>query len=200
MFSVPAPVTGPESRERWVVRHYHRGGAMAPTLGDRYLSWGRDRPLHELRASQASRLRGIPTPAIVAGALYPHGLFYRADLITEEIPDAADLAAILFTDARNDVAPAEALSVVSRLIRTMAEAGLRHQDLHAKNVVLTGEAGDLEAHLVDLDRCNPLRHRGRSATMRTRLKRSLRKLEAKTGRPLPPDAWRALSDGMGATP
>jgi hypothetical protein len=35
---VDAPVPGPAGAARWVVRHYRRGGAAAPLLGDRY--WG----------------------------------------------------------------------------------------------------------------------------------------------------------------
>jgi 3-deoxy-D-manno-octulosonic acid kinase len=36
VFLVPSPLHD----GRWVVRHYHRGGAVAPLLGDRYLRLG----------------------------------------------------------------------------------------------------------------------------------------------------------------
>jgi hypothetical protein len=79
-----------------VVRHYQRGGAVGPILGDRYLSLGRYRPLCETVASLEARERGISTPAVVAGIVYPAGIFYRADLVTEEIPNAVAVAGPLW--------------------------------------------------------------------------------------------------------
>src|SRR5690606_17837678 len=36
VFAAPAP--GPDGRARWALRHYRRGGLVAPLLGDRYLA------------------------------------------------------------------------------------------------------------------------------------------------------------------
>jgi len=96
VLSLPAPAAGPDGRARWAVRHYLRGGAVASWLGDRYLAAGPPRPLWELRASVAARIRGVRTPAVVAGAVYRSGALYRADLVTELVPDAVDLAGALF--------------------------------------------------------------------------------------------------------
>lgn len=94
--AAPAPMRGPDDRDRWAVRHYRRGGAIARALGDRYLAVGRVRPVAEAAASAAARARGVPTPAVVAAAWYPGGLFYRADIATELVPDASSLAEVLF--------------------------------------------------------------------------------------------------------
>src|SRR5690606_9732594 len=72
---VPAPTRGPDSRERWAVRRYVRGGA-ARALGDRYAALGTPRPLRELRASVGARARGVPTPAVVAGTVLRSGALY----------------------------------------------------------------------------------------------------------------------------
>lgn len=188
VWDVPAPVSGPDGRERWAVRHYRRGGAMAPLLGDRYPAVGPSRPLRELRASEAARARGIPTPAVMAGAVYPAGAFERADLVTELVPGGTDLRAALFDSgvdgaaARDGPDPEAALEATGRLIRLLERRGVYHPDLNAANVLLTSADGT-EAWLLDLDRCQ-VRDEGAPAPMgpmRSRLRRSLGKLARAAG-------------------
>jgi len=198
VFSVPAVAAGPEGAERWVVRHYYRGGAVARYLDDRYLAVGDPRPVRETNAVSEARERGIPTPSVVAGAVYPSGLFYRADLVTEEIPLAADLATVLFHHPDPPVDAETALTAAGVLVRRLERAGVFHPDLNAKNIVLQPGAEGATAHLVDLDRCCP-RVVGVPAPaypMRRRLERSLRKFESQAGRLLPPGAWTALHRGF----
>jgi hypothetical protein len=72
--ALPAPDGG-----RWVVRPYLRGGVLAaPLLGDRHLRVGTARPVAEASASAEVSERGIRTPRVVAGAVYPSGAFCRA--------------------------------------------------------------------------------------------------------------------------
>ncbi|MDP2958931.1 MAG: lipopolysaccharide kinase InaA family protein [Longimicrobiales bacterium] len=198
VFSVPAPL-GARPATRWVFRHYHRGGAVARWLGDRYLALGRHRPLQEARASVEVGRRGIPTPTVVAGAVYREGLFYRADLVTEEIPGAADLAAVLFAGVAPGLDAEAALMAAGALVRRLEAAGVFHPDLNAKNIVLQPDPTGVRAHLVDLDRCT-LRPEGARTpvhAMRRRLERSLRKCSGHAGRPLPESAWSALRSGFG---
>jgi len=196
IWAVPAPAPGPTGTGGWVVRHYHRGGVMARFLHDRYARAGGSRPLAELRASLETSRRRIATPAVVAGAVYPAGAFYRADLVTEEIPGGVDLAGVLFGGRGAALPPPDALAAAGTLVRSLAEAGVRHRDLNAGNIVLQAGAAGLRAWVVDLDGCVV----GRASTaaagaMRRRLERSLRKLGARTGRPLETDAWDALRAG-----
>jgi len=208
VWDVPAPVPGPEGRTRWAVRHFRRGGMMEPLLEDRYLT-GMDapRPLAELCASAQVRARGLPTPAVVAGAVYPAGVFYRGDLVTELIPGGTDLRELLF--AGGDPRAEAALEETGRLVRRMERAGVYHPDLNAANLLVTAvaaganvEASDLTVHLLDLDRCQT-RDGGAPAPrgpMRERLERSLRKLGAASGRPLSDAGWAALHRGLEADP
>jgi len=199
VFSVEAPLVGPDGRARWVVRHYHRGGAIARVLEDRYLAVGPTRPVSEANASLEIRRRGVHTPAVVAGVVYPAGLFYRADLATEEIPDATDLAGILFDDVASLEDRTRALRLATGLIRLLEREGIYHPDLNAKNIVISGGGESAQAHLVDLDRCR-VRAAGvpaPSLPMRRRLVRSLRKLERMSGRLLGADVWDAFSEGFG---
>lgn len=202
VFSVPAPCPGPDLRSRWVVRHFRRGGAVAGLLGDRYLAVGTPRPEREARASVEARARGIPTPAVVAGVVYPAWPYYRADLVTEQLPGAADLAEVLFYPSDGRVPREEALVAAGRLVRALERAGVFHPDLNAKNVLITAEGDDVTAHLVDLDRCH-VRPRGITAPaypMRRRLARSLRKFEARTIRHLTAAEWGALARGWEQKP
>jgi 3-deoxy-D-manno-octulosonic acid kinase len=194
---------------------------MAPLLGDRYVSGLEGpRPLLELRASAAVRARGVPTPAVVAGAVYPAGLFYRADLVTELVPGGTDLRTVLFGDGGRSGAPGggtrdgagdgddpaaggpsreEALEAAGRLVRRMEQAGVEHPDLNAGNILLTGEDELTRAHLLDLDRCRVLAP-GESAQvgpMRQRLLRSLWKLQRGSGAPLSHDELASLGQGFG---
>jgi hypothetical protein len=164
VFSVDAPAPGPEGKKRWVVRHYHRGGAVGPILGDRYLSLGRFRPLCETVASLEARERGIPTPAVVAGIIYPAGIFYRADLVTEEIPASVDLSQVLFGATPSDIV-----------------------------LTSTDEGVDAYLVDLDRCCARPRGVPAPAFPMRRRLARSLRKFEASTGSTLSPSAWIALS-------
>jgi 3-deoxy-D-manno-octulosonic acid kinase len=209
---VPAPVSGPDVRTRWVLRRFRRGGIVAPALGDRYLRAGEARPVTELRASVAARARGVRTPAIVAGAMYPAGPFYRADLVTELVPEARTLADSLFGDApggdeasegseasRDDppVDSRAALRAAGRLVRSLEDARVLHADLNAGNILLRSVRGDLEPWVLDLDRCRVLSRDGPApgAAMRGRLERSLRKLGNSHRRPLGSAEWEALRTG-----
>jgi 3-deoxy-D-manno-octulosonic acid kinase len=198
VYSVPAPVPGPDQRARWAVRHYYRGGFVARWLHDRYLAVGEPRPFLEALASDTARARGIPTPAVVAGAVYPSGAFYRADVVTELVPEAADLADVLFGDNRLALPAEDALTAAGRLVRMLERAGVLHPDLNAKNIVLHTHPEGPTDHLVDLDRCCA-RSAGVPAPafpMRRRLERSLRKFEGRVGRYLPHGAWTALHKGF----
>lgn len=174
--SVPAPRPGPDGRARWAVRHYRRGGAVARHLGDRYLRFGWPRPFREIVASTTARLRGVRTPAAVAGAVYPAGLYYRCDLVTEVVPDAVTLADTVRDRSAPGGFPAAA-RVAGALVRELAQAGVHHVDMNAHNVLFEGGAPGL-CWVVDLDRARVLDHPSTSAEgdMLARLTRSIMKI------------------------
>ncbi len=198
----------------WVVRHYRRGGLVAPLLNDAYLRLGAPRPLRELHASEQARARGIDTPRVVAVAIAPRGPFYRADIATQYIEDAIDLATITFgNDAALSGTPAPALArrspfpsarsqsilveawaAAGALVRRTAHAGVLHADLNLKNILIAGAASSPSAWLIDLDRC-----RIRSAAsdrdlgrMLERIHRSREKLERSNGSQVPESALEAF--------
>jgi 3-deoxy-D-manno-octulosonic acid kinase len=130
--------------------------------------------------------------------VHPAGALYRADLVTEEIPGAVDLAEVLFGEGGAAVAPLPALTAAGALVRQLAEAGVRHADLNAKNLVLQPMGVGVGAWVVDLDGCGFTSGQDPAAgdAMRRRLERSLRKLGAASGRPMDRDGWAALGAGF----
>lgn len=179
----------------WVVRHQRRGGTVARWLGDRYLRLGPLRPIRELQASIEVRRRGIGTPRVVAVAIYPAGPFYRADVASERVPEAVDLVHVLFESDQTGEDRVIACEAAGSLLRRLAERGIRHPDLNAKNILLEWAERPPRAHVLDLDGSRFVApssswHRAR---MRNRLARSLRKWEAKSGRALAAREWEALA-------
>jgi len=174
------PAAGPG---RWVVRPYRRGGSvMGPLLGDRHLRVGQPRPLAEARASAEVLVRGIPTPRVLAGAVYPAGAFYRADLVTEYIADSETLAgAVVEARAGGPRERSSALVAAGQLLARMALAGVEHPDMNARNVLLLRREGRLIAMLLDLDRCR-VRGAGRGTSSERMLRRLEHSLERIAGR------------------
>lgn len=152
----PAPLPGARGRGgaglvtfgdlQAVVRPYRRGGALAPLLGDRYA--GPDRVQRELELHCALRAEGVPvvTP-LAAVARKRH--FWRLRLFTELEPAAVPLPAFC---AAHPELRRHAVAAAAVTVRLAFQAGLRHPDLHAENVLLAQRGDNVRAVLIDLDR------------------------------------------------
>ena len=194
VYVVESPFRGRERGSRLVVRHYHRGGRIASLLRDRYLRVGMTRPESEARVSAEARRRGVRTPEVIAAAWYSAGLFYRGDLVTEMVPGSRTLASLLFAPERSPHS-SDALAKAGRLARDLAAKGILHADLNAMNVLINRQAGEITAHVIDLDRAR-LVDPGPGRAMVERLERSLAKFGKASARPLTVADWEALRDGM----
>jgi 3-deoxy-D-manno-octulosonic acid kinase len=156
---------------QYVLRHYRRGGMVARFNADRFLwtSEMRSRPVLEITLNLKLHAAGLPVPRPVAARYEREGLVYRADLITEYLPDTRSLAASL---AEGEVG-LQTWAAIGRCIRRFHDHGLCHADLNAHNILLRGE----EVMLVDFDRCTRRSpDLWRDANL-ARLRRSLDKLE-----------------------
>lgn len=168
-----------DGERRWALRRYLRGGWAARISRDRYLYLGeeRTRPFREFRLLMRLRQLGLPVPAPVAAG-YRRGAFtYAAELLTERLPSAMPLSALL----RAGLADPARWRAIGACLRRFHDAGARHADLNAHNILL-GESG--QVWLLDFDRgrlCAPGAWRERALT---RLERSLAKLAGADG------AWR----------
>lgn len=139
-----APLGG----EKAVVRHNRHGGLLAPLTGDLFVNPTRA-PL-ELELSIELSSRGVPTPAVLAIAVYPAvAIWRRSDVATREVPRGYDLGHALASPDR--AVRSAALESTAELIRVLRTARARHEDLNVKNVLLS-DATPAKAWLLDVDR------------------------------------------------
>jgi 3-deoxy-D-manno-octulosonic acid kinase len=160
--------------ERWVLRHYRRGGLIARISRDRYLWLGaaRTRSFAEWRLLAELRRRDLPVPAPVAARYVRGALTYRADLITEYLPNCRTLADAI-TGAQ---LLREQWAGIGRTIARFHREGVHHADLNAHNILLGSTAPDV--YLLDFDR-GRIRARGAwEQDVLARLRRSLEKVRA----------------------
>jgi 3-deoxy-D-manno-octulosonic acid kinase len=179
-----------DDERRWVLRHYRRGGAIARVLDDRYLYTGaeRTRGFREWRLLRELAALGLPVPRPVAARYRRDGPFYRADLLTVELPSRTTLAQALA------LAPLPMLrwSDIGRGIGRFHAHGVRHADLNAHNIVLGVASG---IHLLDFDRGRIVARGAWEDAVLARLERSLVKVtqELPAGR-YGPKQWQWLLD------
>lgn len=133
------------------VRHYRRGGWMAPVLGDRYFD-AVPRPFAELAASERLRSAGVETPRVLAAVVTDARPGHRADLATEWLEGGHDLAALLRPGAYPPDTRAAALEAAGRAIGRAHAAGLDHADLNLANLFVRHGTDGWTAALLDLDR------------------------------------------------
>ncbi|WP_144211678.1 3-deoxy-D-manno-octulosonic acid kinase [Shewanella donghaensis] len=134
------------SQQRWVLRHYWRGGLIEKFSRDAYVFTGmaRTRAVAELALLEKLYDEGLPVPRPIAANVERFGIWYRADLIIELIDGAKDLVAYLSKVAMND----QQWQQLGAVIATFHNRGVYHADLNAKNILLATE----QFYLIDFDR------------------------------------------------
>lgn len=133
-----------------ILRPYQRGGLVSRFNQTRYLGL-RPRPFRELRASEALRAAGVPTPDVLAAAvLWDAPGCYRGAVATREVPGAINLWHYLQMAASADRGPA--CVAAAAVTRQMHEAGAIHPDLNLQNYLVRRTAAGLDAAVIDLDR------------------------------------------------
>ncbi len=131
-----------------VLRHFHRGGLVGRVNRDLYLRVpaAKSRSMREFDLLREMHGEGLPVPIPVAARYVPVGPFYRADIITQRIPNAAPL---------QDVLGERALSVqiwraIGAQIRTLHDHGVFHSDLNCRNILIDGQD---RVWFIDFDKC-----------------------------------------------
>ncbi|MGD9843247.1 MAG: 3-deoxy-D-manno-octulosonic acid kinase [Steroidobacteraceae bacterium] len=177
-----------DSECHWVLRHYRRGGLIGKLIADRYLWWGAEatRAFCEWRLLASLHAQGLPVPKPVAARYVRSGVSYRADLITEVIPQARTLAELLSAAPLNK----QGWQQLGEIIARFHAVGVRHADLNAHNIVF-----DANQHifLLDFDRgriCSV--DPGWINHVLQRLLRSLNKLQAQRALHFQPSDWQHL--------
>jgi hypothetical protein len=177
-YAVPLP----DGATRVVVRRSRHGGWLAPITGELFLT--PTRAPHELEVSLRLAREGVATPEVLAYSTYQVApLLRRADVVTREVSDAADLPTTLQREP-DPAAVRDVVRVIARLLARMGAVGARHPDLNVRNVLISRDVnGNREAWLLDVDRVwfdVPRHPRVREANLR-RFTRSVRKLRRREG-------------------
>jgi len=176
--------------DRWVLRHYRRGGVAAKLSEDRYLWTGADRTrsFREWRLLADMRQAGLPVPVPIAARYERRGLLYRADLITEEIVGAQPLSKIIANEALNG-----GWQRVGATIARFHRQGIRHADLNAHNILIASDA----VYLLDFDRGDRVARGPWEQRVLARLLRSLNKLKGQNpALRFSAADWQALLEGV----
>lgn len=132
-----------------VVRRNRHGGLLHGLTGEYFFA--PTRAPFELATSLRLAAAGIPTPEVIAYAVYPAaGIFARSDVMTRRLPEGDDVPAVWkpASNAERD----SMLVAVARLLRALADAGAWHADLNLKNIYIAGTGPELTAYLLDVDR------------------------------------------------
>lgn len=175
-----------------VLREYRRGGMVRHMVHASYLWTGLEstRAFREFRLLAELHSEGLPVPAPLATRVVRTALWYRAELLTEWLPGARSLVALLSLGEFDEATWAR----IGATLRRLHDAGVDHADLNAHNILMDGEG---RVFMVDLDRGRRRRAGGRwQRANLARLRHSLEKVHA-TGRALyyTRRGWRALLSG-----
>lgn len=172
-----------------VVRRNRHGGLLRYLTGEQFLPPTRA-PL-ELANSVKLASAGVPTPEVLAYALYPAlGPFVRCDVMTRRLPAGCDLPEAW--GAADEARRAALLEAVAELLRKLAACSAWHPDLNLKNIYLS-QAPVPTAYLLDVDRvlfCPGQEVAGRNFD---RLARSARKWRDRWGLQFDEDALARLA-------
>jgi hypothetical protein len=172
-----------------VVRRNRHGGLLRYLTGEQFLPPTRA-PL-ELANSVKLASAGIPTPEVIAYALYPAvGPFVRCDVMTRRLPAGCDLPEAWET--ADGVRREGMLEAVAALLRQLAGCDAWHPDLNLKNIYLS-QSPVPTAYLLDVDRV--LFCPGQEVARRNfdRLARSARKWRERWGLQFDEDALARLA-------
>ncbi len=174
-----------------VVRRNRHGGLLHGLTGEYFLAPTRA-PL-ELTTSLRLAVAGIPTPEVIAYAIYPAaGIFARSDVMTRRLPEGDDLPAVWGKAGKAERDPV--LIAVARLLSALASAGAWHADLNLKNIYIAGNGVDLTAYLLDVDRVTFPGGGDVAARNFKRLARSARKWRERWGLDFDEDSLARLAD------
>ena len=156
-----------------IVRHYYRGGFPARLSKDRFVfsGWQSSRPCREIHLLQDMCAEGLPVPRPIAARCLLHGMFYSADIITQEITHAQTLTACLMQKSLDE----NLWGKVGATIKRFHRHGFEHVDLNANNILLDKSE---DVYLIDFDRCQRRTYENKWALAGIdRLQRSLQKIQ-----------------------
>lgn len=157
-------------QQRWVLRHYYRGGLIGKLNKDRFLKVPvpQSRAMAEFQLLQQMHQLGLPVPRPVAALFTTRKISYRADILLELVDGSLDLSKLL----RQQALSPEQWQQIGAMIRSFHDAQIYHSDLNCHNILLD-PAGKF--WLIDFDKCAQQTGDDWKAQTLARLQRSLNK-------------------------
>ena len=130
------------------LRHYRRGGLFGKLVKDQYWfsGWDKTRSAEEFQLLLTLIKAGVNVPRPIAARAVKVGRTYRADLLSERIPNARDLVSIL----QERTLSKEMYKKIGHEIAKMHNAGVNHTDLNIHNILLDDKD---KVWIIDFDKC-----------------------------------------------
>ncbi|MCW8994320.1 MAG: 3-deoxy-D-manno-octulosonic acid kinase [Psychromonas sp.] len=130
------------------LRHYCRGGLFGKIISDHYLflGWNKTRSLQEFKLLEQLSQEGVNVPRPIAARVIKKTFTYQADLLSEKIPDAQDLVAILQKQSLADTIYRK----IGLEIQKMHNIQVNHSDLNIHNILIDKNN---RVWIIDFDKC-----------------------------------------------
>ena len=172
------------------LRHYRRGGLFGKLVNDQYCfqGWEKTRSYQEFLLLTTLRSAGVNVPRPIAARAVKIGLTYRADLLSEKIPNAHDLVDIL----QNKSLTEQNYHNIGQQIRKMHDASVNHTDLNIHNILLDDTSN---VWIIDFDKCTVQSGEAWKSSNLDRLKRSFFKEQRKRNIHWNEKEWQLLIAG-----
>lgn len=130
------------------LRHYRRGGLFGKIVKDHYIftGWGKTRSYQEFQLLNTLIEAGVNAPKPIAARAIKRTFCYQADLLSEKIPNARDLVAILQEKSLSK----EMYQKIGNQIRKMHATQVNHTDLNIHNILIDDND---KVWIIDFDKC-----------------------------------------------
>ncbi|MCL4117274.1 UNVERIFIED_CONTAM: hypothetical protein GTU68_006042 [Idotea baltica] len=131
------------------LRHYRRGGLFGKLVEDHYIftGWEKTRSYQEFQLLNTLIEAGVNVPKPIAAKAVKRTFCYQADLLSEKIPNARDLVAILQERPLSQ----DMYQKIGREIRKMHAAQVNHTDLNIHNILIDDKEN---VWIIDFDKCH----------------------------------------------
>lgn len=177
---------------KWVLRHYLRGGLYAKINRDSYFWTGlnKTRAVKEFTLLNKLQQLNLPSPKPIAVLVVKKGLYYKNDLIMENIMHDQTFAQAIIDSTTDDI-----WRNIGHTIAQYHANGIYHSDLNAHNILLLKD----KVYIIDFDK-GDLRRINANWQKKNmlRLKRSIEKITQQSCDFALKKQWQILMDGYRA--
>lgn len=175
------------------LRHYRRGGLLAKLVRDHYWfqGWQKTRSCAEFHLLAHLYEQGVHVPRPIAARAVKKGLWYQADLLSEKIPAARDLVAVLKESSLDE----DQYRAIGQEIAKLHRAQVNHTDLNIHNILIDVSG---KVWIIDFDKCHEALGDDWKTDNLQRLLRSFKKEQQREGIHWREEQWPFLLAGYHA--